>query len=44
MVKCVSDGIFIYFKDVVDVFIGVENENLIFKSDGIVNVSMGIVL
>ncbi len=33
----------IYLKDVADVFIGAENENSMYKTDGIVNVSMGIV-
>ncbi len=33
----------IYLKDVADVFIGAENENSTFKSDGVVNVSMGII-
>lgn len=43
VVKRASDGTPIYLKDVADVFIGAENENSTFKSDGIVNVSMGIV-
>lgn len=33
----------IYLKDVADVFLGAENENSTYKTDGVVNVSMGIV-
>ncbi len=33
----------IYLKDVADVFIGAENENSMYKTDGVVNVSMGVV-
>lgn len=43
VVKRASDNSPIYLKDVADVFIGAENENSTFKSDGVVNVSMGIV-
>ncbi|WP_261903802.1 vibriobactin export RND transporter permease subunit VexH [Vibrio fortis] len=43
VVKRASDKSPIYLKDVADVYIGAENENSTFKSDGIVNVSMGIV-
>ncbi|EGR2796726.1 vibriobactin export RND transporter permease subunit VexH [Vibrio navarrensis] len=43
VVKRASDNTPIYLKDVADVFIGAENENSTFKSDGVVNVSMGIV-
>ncbi|MBY7835427.1 vibriobactin export RND transporter permease subunit VexH [Vibrio fluvialis] len=43
VVKHASDRTSIYLKDVADVFIGAENENSTFKSDGVVNVSMGIV-
>ncbi|WP_413284776.1 multidrug efflux RND transporter permease subunit [Vibrio sp. MA40-2] len=43
VVRRASDGTPIYLKDIADVFIGAENENSTFKSDGIVNVSMGIV-
>lgn len=43
VVKRASDNSPIYLKDVADVYIGAENENSTFKSDGIVNVSMGIV-
>ncbi|KAB2823250.1 vibriobactin export RND transporter permease subunit VexH [Aliivibrio finisterrensis] len=43
VVKTASDGTSIYLKDVAEVFIGAENENSTFKSDGVVNVSMGIV-
>ncbi|MGB5804011.1 MAG: efflux RND transporter permease subunit, partial [Vibrio anguillarum] len=42
VVKRASDNSPIYLKDVADVFIGAENENSTFKSDGVVNVSMGI--
>ncbi len=43
VVKRASDGTPIYLKNVADVFIGAANENSTFKSDGVVNVSMGIV-
>lgn len=43
VVKRGSDNSPIYLKDVADVYIGAENENSTFKSDGVVNVSMGIV-
>ncbi|MBW3694553.1 efflux RND transporter permease subunit [Vibrio sp. T187] len=43
VVKRAADNTPIYLKDVADVYIGAENENSTFKSDGIVNVSMGIV-
>lgn len=43
VVKRASDSSPIYLKDVADVYIGAENENSTFKSDGVVNVSMGIV-
>ncbi|MEL7293778.1 MAG: vibriobactin export RND transporter permease subunit VexH [Pseudomonadota bacterium] len=43
VVKRASDNTPIYLRDVADVFIGAENENSTFKSDGVVNVSMGIV-
>ncbi|MGY2572575.1 vibriobactin export RND transporter permease subunit VexH [Vibrio sp. C8] len=33
----------IYLKDVAEVFLGAENENSTYKTDGVVNVSMGIV-
>jgi hydrophobe/amphiphile efflux-1 (HAE1) family protein len=43
VVKRASDNTPIYLKDVADVYIGAENENSTFKSDGVVNVSMGII-
>ncbi|MDN2481796.1 vibriobactin export RND transporter permease subunit VexH [Vibrio agarivorans] len=43
VVKRASDNTPIYLKDVADVYVGAENENSTFKSDGVVNVSMGIV-
>lgn len=43
VVKRASDGSAIYLRDVADVFVGAENENSMFRSDGVVNVSMGIV-
>lgn len=43
VVKQASDGTPVYLKDVADVFIGAQNENSTFKSDGVVNVSLGIV-
>lgn len=43
VVKRASDNSPIYLKDVADVHIGAQNESSTFKSDGVVNVSMGIV-
>ncbi|MBC5849760.1 vibriobactin export RND transporter permease subunit VexH [Vibrio metschnikovii] len=43
VIKQASDNTPIYLRDVADVFIGAENENSTFKSDGVVNVSMGII-
>ncbi|MCL9782807.1 vibriobactin export RND transporter permease subunit VexH [Vibrio sp. S4M6] len=43
VVKRASDNSPIYLKDVADVYIGAQNESSTFKSDGVVNVSMGIV-
>jgi len=43
VVRTGNDGTPIYLKDVAEVYIGAENENSSFKSDGIVNLSLGIV-
>ncbi|WP_394229166.1 multidrug efflux RND transporter permease subunit [Shewanella colwelliana] len=43
VVRTASDGTPIYLKDVASVFIGAENENSTFKSDGVPNLSLGIV-
>ncbi|PMH40347.1 multidrug transporter AcrB [Vibrio sp. 10N.286.49.B3] len=43
VVKHASDNTPIYLKDVADVYLGAENENSTFKSNGVVNVSMGII-
>ena len=43
VVRSASDGSPIYLKDVAKVFIGAENENSTFKSDGVPNLSLGIV-
>ena len=43
VVHTAPDGTPIYLKDVANVFIGAENENSTFKSNGIVNLSLGIV-
>lgn len=43
VIKRASDGTPVYLRDVADVYIGSQNENSTFKSDGVVNVSMGIV-
>ncbi|MGI1998571.1 multidrug efflux RND transporter permease subunit [Shewanella frigidimarina] len=43
VVHTADDGTPIYLKDVASVFIGAENENSTFKSNGIVNLSLGIV-
>ncbi len=38
-----ANGSPVYLKDVAEVFVGAENENSTFKSNGIVNLSLGIV-
>ncbi|WP_022941556.1 multidrug efflux RND transporter permease subunit [Psychromonas hadalis] len=43
VVRRASDGTPIYLKDVAQVFIGAENENSSFKSNGEVNLSLGII-
>ncbi|GGP42847.1 multidrug efflux RND transporter permease subunit [Shewanella saliphila] len=43
VVHTASDGTAIYLKDVANVFIGAKNEDSTFKSNGIVNLSLGIV-
>ncbi len=43
VVRTADDGTSIYLKDVASVFIGAENENSTFKSDGVPNLSLGIV-
>ncbi|MEZ9594740.1 multidrug efflux RND transporter permease subunit [Shewanella sp. 10N.261.52.F9] len=43
VIRTAGDGSPIYLKDVAKVFIGAENENSTFKSDGVVNISLGIV-
>ncbi|WP_299793733.1 multidrug efflux RND transporter permease subunit [uncultured Shewanella sp.] len=43
VVRTASDGTPVYLKDVASVFIGAENENSTFKSDGVPNLSLGIV-
>ncbi|MGX9463460.1 multidrug efflux RND transporter permease subunit [Shewanella sp. A14] len=43
VVHTADDGTPIYLKDVASVFIGAENENSTFKSNGIVNLSLGII-
>ncbi len=43
VVRTGDDGTPIYLKDVASVFIGAENENSTFKSNGISNLSLGIV-
>ncbi|MGC9401587.1 vibriobactin export RND transporter permease subunit VexH [Vibrio genomosp. F10] len=43
VVKRASDNTPIYLKDVADVYVGAQNESSTFKSDGVVNVSMGII-
>ena len=43
VVRTANDGTAIYLKDVAQVYIGAENENSSFKSNGIVNLSLGIV-
>lgn len=43
VVSTASDGTPVYLKDVASVFIGAENENSTFKSDGVPNLSLGII-
>lgn len=43
VVRTASDGTPIYLKDVAKVSVGAENENSSFKSDGVVNISLGII-
>ncbi|ACA85658.1 multidrug efflux RND transporter permease subunit [Shewanella woodyi] len=43
VVRTASDGSPVYLKDVASVFIGAENENSTFKSDGVPNLSLGII-
>ena len=43
VVRTANDGTPIYLKDVAEVTIGAKNEDSAFKSDGIVNLSLGII-
>ncbi|WP_028862434.1 multidrug efflux RND transporter permease subunit [Psychromonas aquimarina] len=43
VVRTASDGTPVYLKDVAKVYVGAENENSSFKSDGVVNLSLGII-
>ncbi|AQS37365.1 cation/multidrug efflux pump [Shewanella psychrophila] len=43
VVRTASDGTPVYLKDVASVFVGAENENSTFKSDGVPNLSLGII-
>lgn len=43
VVRTANDGTPIYLKDVAQVSVGAENENSSFKSNGIVNLSLGII-
>ncbi|MGS0690971.1 multidrug efflux RND transporter permease subunit [Shewanella sp. 30m-9] len=43
VIRTAADGTPIYLKDVANVFIGAMNENSTFKSDGVVNISLGVV-
>ncbi|MFT5704794.1 MAG: hydrophobe/amphiphile efflux-1 (HAE1) family protein [Shewanella sp.] len=43
VVSTASDGTPVYLKDVASVSIGAENENSTFKSDGVPNLSLGII-
>ncbi|MCE9678061.1 multidrug efflux RND transporter permease subunit [Shewanella sp. AS1] len=43
VVRTASDGSPIYLKDVASVFVGAENENSTYKSNGVPNLSLGIV-
>lgn len=44
VVRTTSNGEKIYLQDVASVYIGAENENSTFKSNGLVNVNLGIIL
>ena len=44
VVRTTSSGEPIYLQDIADVYIGAENENSTFKSNGLVNVNLGIIL
>ncbi|WP_019614573.1 multidrug efflux RND transporter permease subunit [Psychromonas ossibalaenae] len=43
VVRTASDGTPVYLKDVAKVYVGAENENSSFKSDGVVNLSLGVI-
>ncbi|WP_087016471.1 multidrug efflux RND transporter permease subunit [Thaumasiovibrio subtropicus] len=43
VVRFAEDGTPIYLRDVASVFVGAENENSTFKSNGVANLSLGIV-
>ncbi len=43
VVRTASDGSPVYLKDVAQVYVGAENESSSFKSDGVVNISLGII-
>ncbi|TMX50448.1 hypothetical protein DA099_09105 [Photobacterium damselae] len=43
VVRTAADGTPVYLKDIADVAVGAENENSTFKSNGVVNLSLGIV-
>jgi HAE1 family hydrophobic/amphiphilic exporter-1 len=43
VVKSATDGSPLYLKDVAEVYVGSKNENSMFRSDGVVNVGLGIV-
>ncbi|RTR37518.1 efflux RND transporter permease subunit [Shewanella canadensis] len=43
VVRTASDGTPVYLKEVASVFVGAENENSTFKSDGVPNLSLGII-
>ncbi|MGF1878055.1 multidrug efflux RND transporter permease subunit [Photobacterium frigidiphilum] len=43
VVRTAADGTPVYLKDVADIDVGAENENSTFKSNGVANLSLGIV-
>ncbi|MPW37277.1 multidrug efflux RND transporter permease subunit [Vibrio sp. B1Z05] len=43
VVRTTASGTPIYLKDVADVYLGAKNEDSTFRSDGVVNVSLGII-
>lgn len=43
VIRIAKDGSPVYLKDVASVFVGAKNENSTYKSDGVTNISLGVV-